>query len=56
VFFGDDVTDEDALGVLPEFCGLGISVGRRLPGATIAVASPEEVRLWLAGQSAAGAC
>jgi trehalose 6-phosphate phosphatase len=54
VFFGDDVTDEDALRVLPEYCGLGISVGRRLPGATIAAPSPGDVRRWLAGQSAAG--
>jgi trehalose 6-phosphate phosphatase len=53
VFLGDDRTDEDALAVLPEFSGLGISVGRLLRGAMGMVLSPEEVRLWLA-QLAAG--
>ncbi|MBV9572128.1 MAG: trehalose-phosphatase [Alphaproteobacteria bacterium] len=48
VFLGDDVTDEDALAALPEFHGVGISVGRLLPGATSQVATPSEVREWLA--------
>ncbi len=48
VFFGDDLTDEDALAVLPEFSGLGISVGRLLRGAAREVSSPAQVRLWLA--------
>jgi trehalose 6-phosphate phosphatase len=48
IFFGDDVTDEDALAVLPEYSGLGISVGRLLPGAERQVSSPEAVRVWLA--------
>ena len=49
IFLGDDTTDEDALAVLPEFGGLGISVGlRRLPGAALAVDSPGKVRRWLA--------
>lgn len=48
VFFGDDVTDEDALAALPEFRGVGISVGRLLPGAGSQVATPREVREWLA--------
>ena len=52
IFFGDDVTDEDALAVVPEFSGLGISVGRLLPGAGFQVSSPQAVRLWLARLSA----
>jgi trehalose 6-phosphate phosphatase len=48
VFFGDDTTDEDVFAVLPEFGGLGISVGKCLPGANFAVHSPDEVRRWLA--------
>jgi trehalose 6-phosphate phosphatase len=48
IFLGDDVTDEDALAVLPEFSGLGISVGRLLPGAAWQVGSPADVRAWLA--------
>ncbi|HEX3651419.1 MAG TPA: trehalose-phosphatase [Rhizomicrobium sp.] len=54
IFLGDDVTDEDALAVLPEFSGLGISVGRLLPGATRQISSPAEVRLWLAQLVAGG--
>ena len=47
VFFGDDVTDEDALAVLPDFGGIGRSVGRLLPGAGGMVATPNDVREWL---------
>lgn len=49
IFFGDDVTDQDAMLVLPEFDGLGISVGQYLAGASRQVSSPEAVRRWLAG-------
>jgi trehalose 6-phosphate phosphatase len=48
VFFGDDHTDEDCLAVLPEFAGIGVAVGRDLKGADYRVATPEEVRHWLA--------
>ena len=48
IFLGDDTTDEDALAVLPEFHGVGISVGlRRLPGASMSVGSPADIRSWL---------
>jgi trehalose 6-phosphate phosphatase len=47
VFVGDDVTDESALSVLPEFNGIGCSVGRKLRGAQITFATPREVRHWL---------
>src|SRR5205823_1448070 len=33
IFFGDDITDEDAMAALPQFGGLGISVGQHLTGA-----------------------
>ena len=48
IFFGDDKTDEHAFAVLPEFRGVGISVGRPLPGAKGCVATPRAVRHWLA--------
>jgi len=53
IYFGDDVTDEDALAIMPEFSGLGISVGQLRPGATGQVATPAEVRQWLAGLAGA---
>jgi trehalose 6-phosphate phosphatase len=48
IFIGDDTTDEAAFAVIPEFDGVGISVGRRIPGATACYETPEEVRAWLA--------
>lgn len=49
IFIGDDVTDESALAVLPDFNGIGLSVGRKLKGAIGAFATPREVRHWLYG-------
>ena len=47
VFIGDDTTDEAAFAVLPEFNGLGISVGRRIEGIATCFDSPDDVRTWL---------
>jgi trehalose 6-phosphate phosphatase len=47
VFIGDDVTDESVFAVLPEFDGLGFSVGRELAGTHGYFATPREVRHWL---------
>jgi trehalose 6-phosphate phosphatase len=47
IFIGDDITDESAFAVLPEFGGLGFSVGRELPGLAGSFESPSEVRAWL---------
>jgi trehalose 6-phosphate phosphatase len=47
VFIGDDVTDEAAFAVLPEFNGVGISVGRDFPGVVARLPSPRDVRTWL---------
>lgn len=44
VFFGDDTTDVDALHALPEFGGVGISVGQLLPNARGMIASPAQLR------------
>jgi trehalose 6-phosphate phosphatase len=47
VFVGDDTTDEAAFAVLPEFDGVGISVGRRIPGVAMCFDAPPDVRMWL---------
>jgi trehalose 6-phosphate phosphatase len=52
IFIGDDTTDESAFAVMPEFNGLGFSVGRHMPGAAHCFATPSEVRRWLERLSA----
>jgi trehalose 6-phosphate phosphatase len=47
VFIGDDVTDESAFAVLPEFGGVGFSVGRRISGLAGCFPAPYHVRQWL---------
>jgi trehalose 6-phosphate phosphatase len=47
IFIGDDVTDEHAFAVMPEYNGVAISVGRELPGIAARFRSPAEVRDWL---------
>ena len=48
LFLGDDVTDATVFAVLPEFDGIGFSVGRTFPGVAGCFATPREVRAWLA--------
>jgi len=48
VYVGDDVTDEDAFAVMPEFRGLALSVGRTVSGAERRFETPEDVRQWIA--------
>jgi trehalose 6-phosphate phosphatase len=48
IFIGDDVTDEPVFGVIPQFGGLGFSVGRIVPGVHGHFDRPEDVRAWLA--------
>jgi len=47
IFNGDDVTDEAAFEVVPEFNGFAISVGRKVPGVNAVFHAPEDVRRWL---------
>ncbi len=47
IFIGDDITDESAFAVMPEFNGMGFSVGRRAPGTAHCFAAPSDVRRWL---------
>jgi trehalose 6-phosphate phosphatase len=47
VFVGDDVTDESVFAILPEFDGLGFSVGRRISGLAGCFPRPIDVRTWV---------
>jgi trehalose 6-phosphate phosphatase len=47
IFVGDDLTDEAAFAVVPEFDGMAISVGRMVPGVTQRFEAPTDVRRWL---------
>ncbi|MGZ3412072.1 MAG: trehalose-phosphatase [Xanthobacteraceae bacterium] len=47
VFVGDDVSDEAAFDVMPDFDGLGISVGREVKGLAGSFRMPADVRQWL---------
>ncbi len=53
VFIGDDITDHAAFEALPEFHGIGYSVGGIMPGASFNFDGPEDVRKWL-GQLSRG--
>ncbi len=47
IFVGDDTTDDAAFAVLPEFSGVGLSVGGIVPGASFNFETPHDVRAWL---------
>jgi trehalose 6-phosphate phosphatase len=47
IFIGDDITDEPVFEVIPQFGGLGFSVGRVVAGMDGYFDGPEEVRAWL---------
>ena len=44
LFIGDDVTDEPAIALMPGLNGLGLSVGRALPGASAVFSDAAQVR------------
>jgi trehalose 6-phosphate phosphatase len=48
IFIGDDVTDEAAFEVMPEFDGVGFSVGREMQGIAGMFEAPSDVRRWIA--------
>jgi len=48
IFIGDDITDEAAFEVLPEFDGIGFSVGREVQGIAGMFETPGDVRRWIA--------
>jgi trehalose 6-phosphate phosphatase len=54
IFIGDDVTDEPVFGVMPQFGGLGFSVGRIAPAVNGHFTEPQSVRSWLARIAADG--
>jgi trehalose 6-phosphate phosphatase len=47
IFIGDDVTDLGVFDILPEFDGISISVGRKVPGVESCFEQPSDVRRWL---------
>ena len=47
LYAGDDTTDRDAFAALPRG-GIGIAVGRRVPGTRLRTASPATLAAWLA--------
>jgi trehalose 6-phosphate phosphatase len=47
IFFGDDVTDLGVFEILPDFDGVGVSVGRKVPGVAACFEGPTDVRHWL---------
>ena len=47
IFIGDDVTDLGVFDVLPDFNGIGVSVGRRVAGVDACFDRPGDVRRWL---------
>jgi trehalose 6-phosphate phosphatase len=54
IFIGDDTTDEPVFGIIPQFGGLGFSVGRVVAEVNGHFEKPESVRAWLARVAAAG--
>jgi trehalose 6-phosphate phosphatase len=48
IFIGDDVTDEAAFAVMPEFGGVAFSVGREVADTAGMFDRPEDVRRWIA--------
>lgn len=54
IFIGDDVTDEAAFEVLPEFDGVGFSVGREVQGIAGMFETPGDVRRWIGEMVRAG--
>jgi trehalose 6-phosphate phosphatase len=47
IFIGDDVTDLGVFDILPEYDGISISVGRKVPGVKSCFERPSDVRRWL---------
>lgn len=54
IFIGDDVTDEAAFDVMPEFNGVAFSVGREVQGIAGMFGEPSDVRRWIAEMVRAG--
>src|SRR5262249_119584 len=47
IFLGDDVTDVGVFEILADLDGIGISVGRNVPGIEARFGEPADVRRWL---------
>jgi trehalose 6-phosphate phosphatase len=47
LFIGDDMTDRDVFAIMPDFNGIAISVGEKVPGVDYCFDQPLDVRRWL---------
>ena len=47
IFIGDDMTDLGVFEIMPDFDGIGISVGRKISGVKACFERPSDVRHWL---------
>jgi trehalose 6-phosphate phosphatase len=47
IFIGDDVTDESVFAIMPDYQGVAVSVGRKLPNVEYHFDAPADVRQWL---------
>jgi trehalose 6-phosphate phosphatase len=47
IFFGDDVTDEDAFRALPRWQGIGVKIGEGPTAATHRMPDPSALHAWL---------
>jgi trehalose 6-phosphate phosphatase len=55
IFLGDDVTDLGVFAIMPDFDGVGVSVGRTVAGVDFCFEQPADVRRWIEQMSLVGA-
>jgi trehalose 6-phosphate phosphatase len=55
IFLGDDVTDLGVFAIMPDFDGVGVSVGRTVAGVDFWFEQPADVRRWIEQMSLVGA-
>jgi trehalose 6-phosphate phosphatase len=56
IFFGDDVTDEDAFGALPRWNGVSVKIGDGPTAATCRIPDPAALHAWLRRRAGEAEC